>query len=148
MNKLKSIKILNMVISIFLGLLVAFVIGLPWIISWYVDTMHRSESLAATVLITCYPCAPFAAAALVSLKKLLNVSAKKGPCDKECSDLLFRIAVCCIVIAVITVIAGKFYMPFWIVCATFTFVTLLVMTLRTMLYSENEEIEDGEEIEE
>lgn len=147
MNKAKSVKILNIVINIFIGLLIAFVIGLPWMISWYVETMHRPATLAATVLVTCYPCAPFAAAALASLKKLVKVSAKNGPCNKECCDLLFRIAVCCIVIAVITVVAGKFYMPFWIVCATFTFVTLLVMALRTMLYTESEEenIEETDE---
>lgn len=134
MDKIKSIKIAIAVTNIFLCILVVFSVALPWMVSWYVETMNRSVSLAATVLVTCYPCAPFAGACLIFLRKLLKGVLKNGLMREENFSLLKKITVCCIIIAVITLIAGKFYLPFLIVSATFTFVALLLFGLRAALY--------------
>lgn len=133
MDKIKSIKASIVLIDIFLVVLIIFAIGLPWMVSWYVETMKRSATLAATVLVTCYPCAPFAGAILVFLKKLLKNTLKGGMICEENIKLLKKITVCCGIIAIITFVAGKFYLPFLIVGATFAFVALLIFALRAAL---------------
>ena len=134
MDKIKSIKIAIAVTTVFMFLLGAFIVGLPWMISWYVEKMGRSQTLAATVLVTCYPCAPFAAGALIFLRKLLKNVFKIGLLREENFLLLKKIMICWIIIALITVVAGKFYMPFFLVSATFTVVALLLFGLRAALY--------------
>ena len=145
MDKVKSIKISIVITAVFLGLLAVFVAALPWMVSWYVEKMGRSQSLAATVLITCYPCAPFVAAALLFLRKLLKNVLKIGLLNEVNFALMKKIIFCCFIIAFITLIAGNFYMPFFIVSATFMFVALLLFGLRAALYvtvKENEETEE------
>ncbi len=134
MDKIKSIKISIRVTTVFMVLLLIFVIALPWMISWYVETMGRSQTLAATVLVTCYPCAPFAGAALLFLRKLLKNVLTIGLLNEKNFSLLKKITVCCIIISAVTLIAGKFYMPFFIVSATFIFLALLLFGLRAALY--------------
>ncbi len=134
MDKIKSIKLSITVTNIFLVLLLIFTVCLPWMVSWYVETMRRSASLAATVLVTCYPCTPFAAAALIFLRKLLKNVLQKGLLREENFSLMKKITVCCIIIAAITLIAGNFYFPFFLVSATFIFVALLLFSLRAALY--------------
>ena len=134
MDKIKSIKISIAVTNIFLCILVIFCVALPWMVSWYVETMKRSATLATTVLVTCYPCAPFAGACLVFLRKLLKNVLKNGLMREENFGLMKKIIICCIIIAAMTLVAGKFYLPFLIVSATFTFVALLLFGLRAALY--------------
>ena len=43
---------------------------------------------------------------------------------------------CCFIIAVITLVAGKFYLPFFIVGGTFAFLGLLVYSLRGIFISQ------------
>lgn len=145
MDKVKSIKISIVVTAVFMGLLAIFIVALPWMISWYVEKMGRSQSLAATVLITCYPCSPFVAAALYFLRRLLKNVLIIGLLKEENFALLKKITICCIIIAFITLIAGNFYMPFFIVSATFIFVALLLFGLRAALYVTVKETEEKEE---
>ena len=132
-DKIKSIKFSIILTNIFFVLLIVFCLFLPWAVSWYVENMKRQATLAAVVMSTCYPCAPFAGAILIFLKKILNNTLKSGLLIEENMKLLKKITICCIIIAVITVISGKFYMPFLIVSATFTFLGLLVFALRAAL---------------
>ena len=134
MDKIKSIKLSIAVTNILLIVLLIFTVCLPWMVSWYVETMRRSSSLAATVLVTCYPCAPFVAAALIFLRRLLKNVLEKGLLREENFSLMKKITVCCTIIAAITLIAGKFYFPFFLVSATFIFVALLLFSLRAALY--------------
>ena len=134
MDKIKSIKISIIVTNIFIVLLGIFVVGLPWMVTWYVEKMGRSTTLAATVLITCYPCAPFVATILVFLRKLLKRVLTVGLLNEENFTIIKKIVVCCIIVAAITLVAGIFYMPFYLVGATFVFIALLLFALRAALY--------------
>ncbi len=75
----------------------------------------------ATVMVTCYPCAPFVGIALFMLRRILK-RASNGAffTDIGLNDIRV-ISVCCAVIAVITLIAGRYYLPFYIVGGTFAF---------------------------
>lgn len=134
MDKVKSIKIAIVVTAVFMALLGVFIVCLPWMVTWYVETMGRSAKLAATVLVSCYTCAPFAGCALFFLRKLLKNVLNIGLLNEMNFSLLKKITICCLIISCVTVVAGKFYMPFFLVSATFVFVALLLFGLRAALY--------------
>lgn len=130
--KNKALKISMWCTNIALLLLIIFTVGLPWMVTWYVETMGRSPKLPAIIMVTCYPCVPFVAALLLNLRKLLQNISK---------DLLFhsnnviyfkRITIFSIAISVITLIAGRFYLPFYIVGVSFAFFALMVFVFKTI----------------
>ena len=101
----KALKLCLILTDIFIGLLIIITVFLPYGISWYVETMHRSQSLPATVMVTCYPCAPFVGIALFMLRRILK-RASNGAffTDIGLNDIRV-ISVCCAVIAA--------HLPFW-----------------------------------
>jgi hypothetical protein len=130
MKEFNSIKLSIVITNIFFIILVVFSVGLPWMVSWYAEVMNRSASLATTILVTCYPCAPFAAALLIFLKKLLKNTLAGDIFTDKSITVLGKMVICSIIISVITLIAGNFYMPFLIVGATFAFLALLLFSLK------------------
>lgn len=125
----KALKLCLILTDIFICALIIVAILLPLGVSWYVEVMHRSQSLPATIMVTCYPCAPILGIALVQLRKIIKrISADNIFCSDN--SLGFKIiAACCLVIAVITLIAGRFYLPFYIVGGTFIFLALVAYTM-------------------
>lgn len=122
----KSIKlcvILTDIFMVFLGLTVIF---LPLGVSWYVEKMQRHEDLAQTIMVTCYPCAPFLGFALFRLRRIL----KNMQCgiinDQKNKHNFYVVCFCCLAISLITLIAGRYYFPFFIVCGTFLFLSLII----------------------
>ena len=98
-------------------ILIAISVALPFIITWYVETRGRDATLPATIMLTCYPCVPFAAAILISLRRLLvNVLSGLILGDKNL-NLLRAIIISCFGITAITVAAGRQYLPFYIIAA-------------------------------
>ena len=133
LKKINTLKLAIIITKVFFVFLIGFCIGLPWLISWYAEVMHRSATLAATVMLTCYPCAPFAGALLIFLQKLLkNVMANEIFCEANL-NIFKKMFICCVVISLITLIAGKFYMPFLLVGATFAFLSLLLLSLKGII---------------
>lgn len=120
-NSRKVIKLCRILTEVSIALLIIITVFLPFGISWYVETMHRSQTLPATVMVTCYPCAPFVGIALFMLRRIL-IRAYDGVFFTGANSKDIRvISVCCAVIAVITLIAGRYYLPFYIVGFTFAF---------------------------
>ena len=128
----KYIKASIILTNIFLVILFLFTLTLPFLVTWYADIMGRSSTLATTVMVTCYPCVPFAAKLLWKLRKLLKNALEDNLFSKSSLEHIKKIALCCIVIAVITLIGGNFYLPFLIVGATFSFLSLLLFALRSV----------------
>lgn len=54
-NSRKVIKLCRILTEVSIALLIIITVFLPFGISWYVETMHRSQTLPATVMVTCYP---------------------------------------------------------------------------------------------
>ena len=124
-NSRKVIKLCRILTEVSIALLIIITVFLPFGISWYVETMHRSQTLPATVMVTCYPCAPFVGIALFMLRRIL-IRAYDGVFFTGANSKDIRvISGCCAVIAVITLIAGRYYLPFYIVGFTFAFLALL-----------------------
>ena len=68
----KSLKAAIILTYIFMAILVVLVIALPMLVTWYVEIRGKSASLPTTMMVTCYPCAPFTGISLFCLKKLLK----------------------------------------------------------------------------
>lgn len=134
----KYIKLSLIITNIFIAILLVFTVTLPFLVTWYAETMNRSETLATTVMVTCYPCVPFAASLLLLLKKLLKNALEDKLISESSIEYLKNIAICCIIVAVITLIGGNFYLPFLIVGATFAFLSLLLFALRSVFAAEIE----------
>ena len=128
MEKFKLVKISILLIDVAFVLLAALIVGLPFLITWYVEIMNRSASLATTVMLTSYPCAPFVGYGLFLLRRFLKETIKDEIFGEESLRYLIRLAFCCAVITVITLVAGFFYMPFFFVAMSFGFMALLVFS--------------------
>jgi hypothetical protein len=134
MKKINLIKLSIILTTIFLAVLIAFAVMLPWLVTWYVQIAGRHESLATTMLVTCYPCAPFTAIVLLNLRKLLkNIDQKIFNKDQNLK-LLKYMAISCVIISAITLIAGRYYLPFYIVAATFLFLALIIFAFRSITF--------------
>ena len=134
MKKINLIKLSIILTTIFLAVLIAFAVMLPWLVTWYVQIAGRHESLATTMLVTCYPCAPFTAIVLLTLRKLLkNIDQKILDKDQNLK-LLKYMAISCVIISAITLIAGRYYLPFYIVAATFLFLALIIFAFRSITF--------------
>lgn len=129
MEKYKLVKISILLIDAAFVLLAALIVGLPFLITWYVEIMNRSASLATVVMLTSYPCAPFVGYGLFLLRRFLKEVIKGELFGSDSLKYLIRLAICCAVITVITLIAGFFYMPFFFVAMSFGFMALLVFSL-------------------
>lgn len=132
MKKANSIKFSLMLTDIFLCLLVLVALSLPFLVTWYVEYTGRLESLATTIMVTCYPCAPFTGLALFYLRKVLKNVQKGEYSNPENVKSLKYMSLCCIMVALITLIAGRFYLPFFLVAGTFLFLALLIFVFRNI----------------
>ena len=138
MKNLKPAKIALFLTNIFFCLLIIAAITLPLMVTWYVETMGRSASLPTTILVTCYPCVPFTGTILLSLRRFLKDTIKGELFTPRNMKYLRNISICCVIIAIITHVAGKFYLPFFIVGGTFAFLGLLTYSLRGIFISQTE----------
>lgn len=132
MKKLDTIKFSIILTTVFLVILIAFAVMLPWLVTWYVQIAQRHESLATTMMVTCYPCAPFTAVVLLALRKLLKNIQEKNFNKAQNLKLLKYMSISCFIISVITLIAGRYYLPFYIVAATFMFLALIIFAFRSI----------------
>ncbi len=137
MEKYKYIKISIFIIDIFFVALAALAFALPFLVNWYVETMGRNSSLAATVMLTSYPCVPFVFMSLLSLRRFLKGVMKGEMFSSYNLKQLKILGLSSVAIAVITFVAGAFYMPFYFVALTFGFMSLLVFSLLSVGKSEN-----------
>ena len=134
----KSLKAAIILTYIFMVILVLLVITLPMLVTWYVEIRGKSASLPTTMMVTCYPCAPFTGISLLCLRRLLKNALIDELFSLSSIRCLKYIAVSCAVITVITLIAGRYYLPFYIVGATFAFLGLLAFSFMAVLQNHEE----------
>ena len=111
----KALKTTLIITYIFIVFLIFLAIALPWLVTWYVETMGRKQTLPTIIMLTCYPCVPFAFLTLVNLRKIILNMLKEKVFVNENSKAFKKISVYCMCISVITFVAGFFYLPFFIV---------------------------------
>ena len=132
----KSVKITFIVINIAIVVLFALAIALPWLVTWFVEVRHKDGGLPAVVMLTCYPSLPFAAVALFSLRKLLKNILNGLVFGDQNITALRKISICCACGAVITFIAGFYYLPFFVVSIASFGCALIVKALKDTFAAE------------
>jgi hypothetical protein len=133
MKKINLIKLSVILTTAFIFLIGIVAVFLPLLVTLYVEKTGRLEILATTIMITCYPCAPFTVLSLWYLRKVLKNFLAKNYLAPENEKYLKYMAFCCMIISLITVVAGRFYLPFFLVAATFLFLSLLIFVFRSIL---------------
>ena len=138
MNNNKSLKSAIILTDVFICILFILVVSLPMLVTWYVEIKGRSPSLPTTILVTCYPCAPFTGLSLLCLRKLLKNALLDEIFSVSSIRCLKYMSIACALIALITLIAGRYYLPFYIVGATFAFISLIAFGFMGVLQNHKE----------
>lgn len=132
----KSLKFSLAIINISIVVLFALAAALPWLVTWYVEVRHKDAGLPAVVMLTCYPCLPFAAVALFNIKKLLKNCLGGLVFGDSNISALKKVCVCCLFGAVITLVSGHFYMPFYVVSVAAAGCALIVKVIKDLFAAE------------
>lgn len=128
----KALRIAYWLTNLFGIALIVCAVALPWFVTWYVETKGRSQTLPAIIMVTCYPCVPFAAGILLYLRRILKNVAKDMLFHADNTIYFKRISFFCMMISVITLIAGRFYLPFFIMGISFGFFAFLVFVIKSV----------------
>ena len=143
MNNYKSFaKLTYIIIHIFILALFVLMAILPFGIQWYAEVKGRSAELATVVMLTCYPCSPFAVYTLFALRKFIGNIMKDDFFNKSNFTYLKGVAICCLAAGVIMLVAGIFYMPFYIGGAAAVFCSLITMICKNILLAVKPQEED------
>lgn len=143
----KSVKVSLMLTYVLMVSLAVLVFTVPFIIIWYVEIRNCPEylpRLSKIIMLTFYPCVPIAMAVLIKFRKLLLNLFSDKVFDKENVSLLFFISVCMIIITVILLFSGYFYMPFWVAAAATAVCTLTIHVMKNIIQSGCTEVEKEE----
>lgn len=132
MKKSNTIKFSIMLSEIFIILLIILAALLPFLTTWYVEHFTRHENLATTIMAACYPCAPFVGLTLFYLRRVLKKIDKGDYKNPDNTKHLKYMAISCIIVAGITLVAGRFYLPFFLVAGTFLFLALIIFVFRNI----------------
>ncbi len=130
----KSIKVSLILTYIFMFLLIAGIISLPWLVQWYVEICHRKPGLPTTIMLTCYPCVPFAAVCLWSLRTFLKNLLDDKINTLQNVSMLNRISWCCFGIMAIMLISGRFYLPFYVCAICAAFLGLILRIVKNLFH--------------
>lgn len=134
----KSLRIAHIITDLFFVILIVLAIALPFLVTWYVEYKGRSESLFTTILVTCYPCVPFVGASLLFLRTLIKNARNDKTFSQSSIKCLKNISACFFIIAIITLVAGRFYLPFYIVGITFAFLSVLLYAIKAIFITVTE----------
>lgn len=146
----KLLKATLYLVYVFMLLLAAISVALPFVVTRYVEERGRDQTLFTSIMLICYPCLPFAAAILVLLRRLIN-NALSGLVlgDKNLSALK-GLAISCFAITALTAAGGGQYKPFYIIALCSAACGLTFFTVRSLSGAllQKQREKDLEEIEE
>lgn len=144
MKKEKTLNFSFIIINISIVILFLLAITLPYIITWFVEIKHKDAGLPAVVMLTCYPCFPFAVVALFKLRKFIKNCINGLIFGDQNISLLKSVALCCVGGAAITFVAGYFYLPFYVICLASLGCALIIKVIKDVfsaeLYSRREKL--------
>lgn len=140
----KSAK-LSLVLTDFIFLL-SIIIGifLPFLAGRYIEITGKSQALKTVLVTVCYFCLPFVLILLLALRYLLKNILRSKVFIYENVKLLRILSWCCVAVALITVISGYFYLPFYIIGTAAGFFALILRVIKNIfctaieIKSENE----------
>lgn len=128
----KSAK-LSLVLTDFIFLL-SIIIGifLPFLAGRYIEITGKSQTLKTVLVTVCYFCLPFVLILLLALRHLLKNILRSKVFIYENVKLLRILSWCCVAVALITVISGYFYLPFYIIGTAAGFFALILRVIKNI----------------
>ena len=139
MSALKTQKSLNIsliIINLSIVLLFALAVALPPLVTWFVEVRNKDQGLPTVVMLTCYPCFPFAVFALFSLRKFFKNCIDGNIFSDKNINHLRVVSIWCLCGAVISFIAGFYYLPFFVVSISAGGCALVTMVVKDVFAAE------------
>lgn len=108
---------------------------IPSLIHWYFGEVrnlgiYTLDYLTKIVCIAFYACMPFAAVALFLLIRMLFRIRRGDVFTAKNVSALRGLSWCCVAVAVITLVAGIYYLPLIIVCAAAGFIAIILRVVK------------------
>ena len=124
---------LTLCLTFFILIAVAAAVAtLPWLTDSYIRKTGRKEELRTVIMTVCYICLPAALAALYSLIRLLK-NILDGEIFIQGNVLHLRLlSWYCGAVSLITLAAGYFYLPFYLVGLAAIFFTLILRVIKNV----------------
>ena len=115
----------------FMLLLSALLFLAPWLIRIYLNYRAMPKELGTVILAAFYTCCPPAAVALGCMFRLLaNIRKNQAFCAAN-PRLMTWICLCCLMVTVVTAVAGYWYPPLLFVAGAMLFIFLIVRVVRS-----------------
>lgn len=128
----KSARLTLCLTFLILIAVMAAAMTLPCLTDWYIRKTGRDEDLRAVIMTVCYICLPAALAALYSLIRLLK-NILVGEIFIQGNVLHLRLlSWYCGAVSLITLAAGYFYLPFYLVGLAAVFFTLILRVIKNV----------------
>jgi hypothetical protein len=141
-NHALSAKISLGLCIFFAAVLAAALFTFPAFMQWFYAGYHHlnpeNETViknVRTVTVSFYACAPFAAAALYMLIRLLTNILREQVFILTNVRYLRLISWCCWAVALITLAGGCFYFPLFIICASMAVVGTLLRVVKNVVHA-------------
>ncbi len=139
-NRRRSVTLSIAVCFVFLTILTAGLFLGPWAVKMWFH-LYRGWDEHSTAMLnmlalfkSCfYPCAVFAYVTLYSLIRLLFNIKRDAIFISQNVKYLRRICWCCFAVALITLIGGWFYLPFFFVSIAAAFVGLMLRVVKNVM---------------
>ena len=131
-NDRKSIQLSLALVDLFGLIALVCACTMPMIAGWYAEQFGRSAQMRRVLTIAFYCCLPFAIAALGALHHLLHNLLKERPFIAQNVTLLRVLSWCCFAVALIALVACRFYLPFLLVCIAAAFIGLILRVIKNV----------------
>lgn len=140
----KSAKLTLYLTDLFLSAACAAVFLLPWAVGRYIAITGKPAQLKTVLVVVCYCCLPAALCALLALRRLLKNMMRGKIFSADNVTLLRILSWCCAAAAIITLVSGWFYLPFYIIGTAAAFFMLILRVIKNVFCSAIEIKADNE----
>lgn len=131
----KAVKLSLCATAIFMLTAAVLIVCAPALIRWYAGFRQIPDSGRIAINAAFYGSIAPALAALCCLWLLLRNIQKERPFMKENSRLMGIISWCCAIVALVTGIAARWYLPLLFVTVSMVFIFLIVRVVRNCFIS-------------
>lgn len=132
MEKKNSVNISLILTYLFLAAFVVLLFTAKNVVKIYIEVNSRELSLIPVIVTTFYFSALPIATVLFSLLRLLNNIKKEKVFCKANVFYIRLISWCCFIEAIITLIAGAFYLPFMFIFIAASFIGIILRVIKNV----------------
>ena len=110
---------------IFIGLLLAMVL-VPKGATWYTNVRHKSAALPNVLISTFYPCVPFFAVTILTLRKIAKNILNDEAFSEKMQKNIRKLGMLILFVAALMFVAAFFYYPLFVVSLGAAFCAMLI----------------------